>query len=67
MERDITEVEKTVDEINIIMNEYHENKNKIGLLYNEYTINYGKEYNMANLANTLLNSFNTFEKFYAIV
>ena len=22
--------------------EYHENKNKIGLLYNEYTINYGK-------------------------
>lgn len=67
MEKDITEVEKTVDEINIIMNEYHENKNKIGLLYNEYTINYGKEYNMANLANTLLNSFNTFEKFYAIV
>ncbi len=62
-----TEVEKNIDEINIIMNEYHEKKNKIGTLYNEYTINYGKEYNMATLANTLLNSFNTFEKFYVIV
>ena len=67
MENNITEAEKSVDEINIIMDEYHTNKNKIGILYNEYTINYGKEYNMANLANTLLNSFNTFEKFYAIV
>ena len=54
-----TEVEKNIDEINNIMNEYHEKKNKIGTLYNEYTINYGKEYNMATLANTLLNSFKT--------
>ena len=64
MEKDIC---KEVDEINLIMDEYHKNKEKIGILYNEYTINYGKEYNMANLANNLINSFNTFEKFYAIV
>jgi hypothetical protein len=64
---EIKDPNKEVDEINLIMNEYHDKKNKIGILYNEYTINYGKEYNMANLANTLLNSFNTFEKFYAII
>lgn len=64
MEKDIC---KEVDEINLIMDHYHKNKEKIGILYNEYTINYGKEYNMANLANNLINSFNTFEKFYAIV
>lgn len=64
---DNNKLSEEIDTINELMNKYHINKEKIGKLYNEYTINYGKEYNMANLANTLLNSFNMFEKFYAII
>ena len=67
MEKDITKAELEVDEINIIMDEYHKNKEEVGKLYNEYAINYGKEYNMAVLADTLIKSFNTFEKYYGII
>lgn len=56
-----------VDRINLNMMKFHDNNNEIGKLYNEFTNSYGKEYYLASLANSLLNSFKTFEKFYVMV
>lgn len=56
-----------MEAINEKMTKFYEYKNEIGLLYNDYTIKYGKEYYLASLANSILNSFNTFEKFYPII
>ena len=56
-----------VDNINKNMQVFHDNNNEIGKLYNEITNNYGKEYYLASLANSLLNSFKTFEKFYVMI
>ena len=55
------------EKINEIMEKFHNNKNEIGLLYNEYTIKYGKEYYLSSLADNILKSLHTFETFYTIV
>ena len=56
--------ELNVDTVNKIMNEFLENKNKLGKLHNDLENNYGKEYFLTKLSNTLIEAYNSFEKFY---
>ncbi len=58
--------EKEID-VNALMHEFLDNRNTLGLIYNEYVKTLGKEYYLASLSNTIINAFNTFERFYSIV
>ncbi|MCR4898611.1 MAG: hypothetical protein K5892_05225 [Acholeplasmatales bacterium] len=60
-------VEKDFEDINTLMNNFLENRNKLGLIYNEYVNRLGNEYYLSKLSNTFLNAFNTFERFYGII
>lgn len=52
---------------NELMHEFIENRNTLGLIYNEYVKTLGKEYYLASLSNTIINAFNTFERFYSVI
>ena len=52
---------------NLLMHEFIDNRNTLGLIYNEYVKTLGKEYYLASLANTIINAFNTFERFYSVI
>lgn len=54
-------------DVNLLMHEFLDNRNTLGLIYNEYVKTLGKEYYLASLSNTIINAFNTFERFYSII
>jgi len=60
-------IDLNVDEINVLMNNFLENRNTLGKINMEFTNTFGKEYYLSSLSNTLIEAFNSFEKFYGIV
>ena len=61
------EIEKEFEEVNKLMNGFLDNRNKLGLVYNEFVNRLGNEYYLSQLSNTFINAFNTFERFYGII
>ena len=57
----------SVDELNKKMNDFIDNRNKLAKIHTEFVNLYGKEYYLSSLSNTLVEAFNTFEKFYPVV
>lgn len=60
-------VELNVDDVNILMNTFLDNRNTLGKINMELTKTFGKEYYLSSLSNTLIEAFNSFEKFYGLV
>ena len=60
-------MEDKVEEINLLMNNFLSNRNTLAKINTELTNAYGKEYYLSSLSNTLIEAFNSFEKFYGIV
>lgn len=54
-------------EINLLMNNFLDNRNTLAKIHTELTNTFDKEYYLAKLSNTLVEAFNTFEKFYATI
>ena len=61
------DIEKEFEETNNLMHSFIDNRNKLGLVYNEFVNRLGNEYYLSQLSNTFLNAFNTFERFYGMV
>lgn len=60
-------MEVNVDEINLLMNNFLDNRNILAKINTELTNTFGKEYYLAKLSNTLIEAFNSFEKFYSMM
>ena len=60
-------METNFEEINVLMNNFLENRNTLAKINMELTNTFGKEYYLSSLSNTLIEAFNSFEKFYGIV
>ena len=60
-------MEDKIEEINVLMNNFISNRNTLAKINTELTNAFGKEYYLASLSNTLIEAFNSFEKFYGIV
>lgn len=60
-------MEDKFEEINVLMNNFISNRNTLAKINTELTNTFGKEYYLASLSNTLIEAFNSFEKFYGIV
>ena len=60
-------MEDKFEEVNVLMNNFIENRNTLAKINTELTNTFGKEYYLASLSNTLIEAFNSFEKFYGIV
>ena len=60
-------MEINVDEINILMNNFLDNRNILAKINTELTNTFGKEYYLAKLSNTLIEAFNSFERFYGMM
>ena len=60
-------MEVNVDEINLLMNNFLDNRNILAKINTEFTNTFGKDYYLAKLSNTLIEAFNSFERFYAMM
>ncbi len=60
-------MEEKINDVNLIMHNFLDNRNTLAKINTELTNTFGKEYYLASLSNTLIEAFNSFEKFYGIV
>ena len=60
-------MEINVDEINVLMHNFLDNRNILAKINTELTNTFGKEYYLAKLSNTLIEAFNSFERFYGMM
>ncbi len=56
-----------VENINLLMNNFIDNRNTLAKIHTELANTFDKEYYLAKLSNTLVEAFNTFEKFYPTI
>ena len=60
-------MEEKINDVNLIMHNFLDNRNTLAKINTELTNTFGKEYYLASFSNTLIEAFNSFEKFYGIV
>ena len=56
-----------MEDINLLMNNFISNRNILAKINTELTNTFGKEYYLSSLSNTLIEAFNSFEKFYGMM
>lgn len=56
-----------MEDVNLLMNNFISNRNTLAKINTELTNTFGKEYYLASLSNTLIEAFNSFEKFYPLI
>ncbi len=60
-------MENNIEDVNTLMHNFLDNRNTLAKINTELTNTFGKEYYLSKLSNTLVEAFNSFEKFYPII